>query len=143
VGSARALTFALLLLMLPLLQEAARISAPGSIFAGNFLTAAGLALLHSRSASTAAAASATAGTTTSQPDNTPAAATTASNSEPASNTSAAVNSSRVRPFSLMSQFKWGCPDNVEQVGASFRTVLPIDWLILHVVGPLKLPLSIM
>jgi hypothetical protein len=105
----------LVLLLLLLLQEVASISAPGSIFAGNFLTAEGLALLHSRSASTAAAAPAAAGTTTSPPDGNPsAAAAVAANSEPASSTSTAV-SSRVRPSGLMSQFKWGCPDDVEQV----------------------------
>jgi hypothetical protein len=129
-----------LLLLLLFLQEAASISAPGSIFAGNFLTAEGLALLHSRSPSTAATAAA--GTKHSQPENTPAAAATAdSNSKPASSSSAAVNSSnRVRPSGLMSQFKWGCPDDVEQVGASAALeCLCID---LHVVGPLKLPLPL-
>jgi hypothetical protein len=125
----------LLLLVLLILQEAVSISAPGSIFAGNFLTAEGLGLLHSRSASTAA----TAGTDASRHESTPAAATAATNSKPASNTSADASnnssSSRVRPSGLMSQFKWGCPDNVEQVRASFRTELPLDLSSCMFLGP--------
>uniref|UniRef100_A0A383VJH4 S-adenosyl-L-methionine-dependent methyltransferase n=1 Tax=Tetradesmus obliquus TaxID=3088 RepID=A0A383VJH4_TETOB len=120
-----------------MLQEAASISAPGSFFAGNFLTAEGLGLLHSRSASTAAAPPAAASANIAAPAaasaNTaaPAAASantaapaaavpgtageaTAEPSPAGSSNSSSSSSSRPRPSGLMSQFKWGCPDNVEE-----------------------------
>ncbi|WIA14379.1 hypothetical protein OEZ85_002908 [Tetradesmus obliquus] len=124
-----------------MLQEAASISAPGSIFAGNFLTAEGLGLLHSRSASTAAAPPAAASANIAAPAaasaNTAAPAAASANTaapaaavpgtageataEPSpagssnsSSSSSSSSSSRPRPSGLMSQFKWGCPDNVEE-----------------------------